>query len=199
MKRAIQLVVEGDGDLRAAPVLLRRILEAFQVDNVAIPSPHKRGDLPKVKAEFGRFVRVAQKEEAPILWLLDFDCRSCECVKEENKNLKERATVEIGAWPLEICFMVKEYETLFLADEQMTRRYFEIPPAIAWPMNPEQIRDAKGTLSKLLPKGQSYKPTLHQDKLSARINLAMDDADCPSLGHLKRAVARLVEALPNEV
>ena len=196
MRRAIQPVVEGDGDLRAVPVLIRRLLSSKELDNIHVLPPQRRGELPKVRAEFSRFLRVAQKENAPILWVMDFDCTDCTCAKREYEQLMARARIEIGDWPVEFCFMVKEFETLFLADEKTTREYFSIPPTEVWPVEAEQIRDAKGTISRLLPKGQTYKPTLHQDKLAARVSLEMGLNQCRSLDHLRKALDRLVQRMP---
>ena len=41
----------------------------------------------------------------------------------------------------------------------------------SFPTDPEGIRDAKGELSSAQEKGWSYKPTVHQAKLSAQVNL----------------------------
>ena len=45
-------VVEGDGDVKAVPILVRRILHAHGLYGVDLLPAQKRGDLPKVKGVF---------------------------------------------------------------------------------------------------------------------------------------------------
>ena len=187
-------VVEGDGDKAAVPVLLRRMLqERHKVFDCKILTPHMRGDLPGVRRNFDIWFKVALKEQASILWILDFDCADCDCVKREAELLKQRAQVIHADWPFEVAFLVKEYETLFLCDSESTRSVLKaIPAATIFPQEADVVRGAKEWLSSALPKGVAYKPTTHQAKISAVLNMDLLFQNSRSFSHLDNALQRLI-------
>lgn len=187
-------IVEGDGDKIAVPLLLRRMLEErHEIFDCKILKPHMRGELPLVRRNFENWFKVAIKENAAILWVLDFDCDDCDCVKTESESLKERAQAIRADWPIEVAFMVKEFETLFLCDAASSRIALKsIPASTAFPDDAETVRGAKEWLSNAMPKGIAYKPTTHQAKVSAALNLDFLAEHSPSFAHLDRALQRLV-------
>ena len=187
-------IVEGDGDKIAVPLLLRRMLEERHgIFNCKILKPHVRGELPVVRRNFENWFKVAIKENAAILWVLDFDCNDCDCVKIESDSLKERAQAIHADWPIEVAFMVKEFETLFLCDAVSTRTVLRsIPASTAFPDNAETVRGAKEWLSNAMPKGIAYKTMTHQARVSAALNLNFLAEHSPSFAHLDRALKRLL-------
>lgn len=194
MKRILP-IVEGEGDMEAVPVLLRRILEHHRQFDVHVLRPQRRGDLVKVRGNFERFFAAALHEEAAILWIVDYDVAGCDCVANDRQSLLQRADQHRPGWPIEFAFMVQEFETLFLADKAACRSILpRIPDARTFPTNPESIRDAKGWLSQAMPKGFAYKPTVHQAKITNALNLDRLRTASPSFAHLERAVLRLVGA-----
>lgn len=193
MKRILP-IVEGEGDMAAVPVLLRRILEHHQHFDVQVLRPQRRGELVKVRSNFERFFEAALLEEAPILWVVDYDVAGCDCVVQDHQSLRHRAQQLRPDWPIEFAFMVQEFETMFLADKTASRSVLtRIPDTQAFPTDPEDIRDAKGWLSEAMPKGFAYKPTIHQAKIAHALNLPSLRDKSPSFAHLERAVLRLVE------
>jgi len=86
-------IVEGYGDLAAVPLLIRRVLhELHGRCDVDVLPPQRRGEWPRVKQDFARFFLSARLENAPILWVLDFDCADCIDVDaERNWALAEAA------------------------------------------------------------------------------------------------------------
>lgn len=186
-------IVEGYGDLNAVPLLIRRVPQDNQIHAVQLLPPHRRGDLPKVLSNFEKYFRMALKETAAILWILDFDCQSCHCPKEEVEALYDRAAKISPSRPFKVAFMIKEFETLFLADPASIRSTLNLRDSILFPDDPETIRDAEGWLSQAMPRGFAYKPTIHQSKLTAKINLARVRDASPSFWHFEKAVLSLVE------
>lgn len=191
--RKLQLIVEGDGDIGAARLLVQRILEKHQIFDIEVPRPHKRGEYPSVAKHFDSFFLAAIKEKAPILWVLDFDAKEYTCPVVEAKQLLNRAAKLRPDWPIKIAFLVKEYETLFLHDEAATRSVFpDIPKNATFPENPEAIRGAKEWLSKQRPSGKAYKETVHQEKITARLNLTHLSEKSRDFAHLERVVLQLI-------
>jgi hypothetical protein len=187
-------IVEGDGDKAAVPLLLRRMLaERHGIHDCKILNAQKRGEYPSVRKNFDNGFKMAIKENAAILWILDFDCDDCKCVKKEADALIVRANQLYRGWPIEIAFMVQEYETLFLSDKTATRSVLKaIPAETDFPADPESIRGAKEWLSNAMPKGVSYKETVHQSKITAALNFDHLIEHSPSFAHIDRALARLV-------
>lgn len=193
MNQRILPIVEGDGDVLAVPVLIRRILHAHQRFDIQVLPPHKRGELPKVKANFPRIFQVAALENAAVLCVLDFDCKQCNDVLQDEYGLRQQAQQIHPHIPFAACLIVKEFESLFLWDETSTRQALpHILPSTRFPNNPEDIRPAKEWLSDAQPTGISYKPTVHQAKLAAAVNLQILRKRSPSYQRLEAAVINLI-------
>lgn len=193
-RKKLLAIVEGEGDERAVPELLRRILHAHNRFDVDVLRPQRRGDLPKVKANFSRFFHTAVLEEASIICLLDFDCAECiDVINAENEMRAEAQRLRPDQL-FDACFIVKEFESLFLWDPEATKAALPLIPATKdFPGNPELIRDAKGWLSDAQPSGAAYKPTAHQAKIAAHLNLEILAVRSPSYQRLEAAVLRLTE------
>ncbi len=184
----ILLVVEGDGDVKAVPTLVRRILHGHGLYDVELLPAQKRGDLSKVKGRFDDYFNAALKWSAPILWVMDFDCDDCECVAEASSKLYQKALQLRPEWPFKVVFIPKEFETLFLVEQIAARDVLGITTDFQFPDNPEQIRGAKEVLSKALPSGRSYKETVHQEKIAAQVDIDVlrDASSC--FRHLEDSV-----------
>lgn len=189
-------IVEGHGDLKAVPPLLRALLNHHELYDVQVLAPHKRGELPKITARFDDYFKIALKEEAAILWVLDFDCADCICPVTEATKLYERANMLRPGWPFKLAFVVKEFESLFLAEVAAAKHVLGIDEALTFPLNPEGIRDAKGWLSRALPKGVAYKETVHQEKIAAQLDFHVLRARSDSFEHLERSLLYLVDSAP---
>lgn len=186
-------IVEGDGDVKAVPILVRRILHAHGFYGIDLLPAQKRGDLPKVKGAFDNYFNAALKWNAPILWVMDFDCKDCECVAHESQALYQQASQIRLGWPFKVVFIPKEFETLFLAEQQAARGVLGIAPDYQFPNNPEQIRDAKQTLSRALPSGRAYKEMVHQEKIAAQLDIAVLRETSSCFRHFEDAILFLAQ------
>ena len=186
-------IVEGDGDLEAVPELVRRVLTDHGRHDVKVCRAHKRGELPKVLSRFDDYLRAALLEEAPILWVMDYDCEECNDHLQHTQGLRQRVAESDSSQRVEFVFMVQEFETLFLADHETSRRVFpDISVDLKFPVNPELVRNAKGALSKARPKGFAYKPTQHQKKLTAQLDLGRLRDRSDSFRRFEAALLRLI-------
>ena len=189
-------IVEGDGDLKAVPILIRRLLQEVheRFDVQQLPA-QKRGEWPRVRRDFERFYLSARLERAPILWVLDFDCDQCVDPSVERTWLQTEARRIDPTGTVDVVFMVKEFESIFLWDEACLRRAFpELQGDISLPENPESVRDAKGWISRTLPKGRSYKPTTDQARMTATIELDRLRSASPSMRRLEKSLLRLIQS-----
>lgn len=195
MKRLLP-IVEGHGEIPAVPILIRNILAAHGIHDVLALPARRHGEYPSVAKKFDNVFLAAIKENAPILWVMDFDAKGHDCPVKEAQKLLARADALRPGWPLKIAFLVKEYETLFLIDETATRKVFpDIPTKTLFPENPGNIRGAKEWLSKARPSpGSAYKETVHQAKITAQLDLELLRARSRDFAHLERAVLELAQA-----
>ena len=191
--RRLLTIVEGHGDVRAVPQLVRRILERHGIYDVQLLPTQRRGEYPSVIKLFDTYFLAAIKENAAILWVMDFDAKEYDCPYREARSLITRANALRPDWPLKIAFLVKEYETLFIHDKDATRAVFPDIKDIPFPAKPEDIRGAKEWLSAQRPSGMTYKETVHQEKITARLDLDLLREKSPDFAHLERAVLALID------
>lgn len=149
----IGTVVEGDGEVRAMPSLIRTIAFAHGFYDVEVPRPFK---LPRSKflvpSEFSRAVEIQYRRtdgNGAVLALLDADD---DCALELADAILKSYD---GGRPLRLVVAVREYESIFLAG--LTDR------------DPESVRGAKELLRQLT--GAPYRETVHQAKYSASLVL----------------------------
>ncbi len=187
------LVVEGDGDVTAAPVLARRVLQAQGIYDWTFPRPQKRRDIAHLRGKqwsnFSRYLQAAFCEEMPILWLLDCDDG---CALHQLRDFQQQAESVGVRQPLAFGFWVREYECLFVADLKTTGEKLGIKTFKNVPADPEAKRGVKEWLSRQMPKGTIYKETLEQEKLSAAINLDKLRAHSRSFRHFEQALLWLI-------
>ncbi|PKO90028.1 MAG: hypothetical protein CVU18_02110 [Betaproteobacteria bacterium HGW-Betaproteobacteria-12] len=195
--RRLLPIVEGHGDDKAVPLLLRRIFESHGIYDVSILPARRYGEYPIVTRKFDNLFQAAVLVKAPILWVMDFDSKDYICPVQEAHHLSTRAAALHPGWPIKFAFLVKEYETLFLIDEAATRQVFpDIPAKMPFPQNPEKIRGAKEWLSKARPSpGSTYKPTVDQAKITAHLNLDLLRMRSRDFAHLERAILELANSV----
>ena len=190
----IATIVEGQGEVEAVPILLRRIAQRIRPQLVLdIPRPIRVPRQRVVKpGELEQAVRVGARLASSggcILVLLDADT---DCPKDLAPQLLQRATEARPDQHIRVVLARTEYESWFLAAAESVAGRRDIDPSATRPDDPESIRNAKGWLSKHMPSGRSYRPTLDQAALTAIFDL--DAArSAPSFDKLWRDVAELLE------
>lgn len=198
MRVCLGSIVEGDGEVQALPVLLRRIAAVElpgTVPTVLPPWRVSRGSLVHpVKGELERAVQaVAQKikqqgaERNGLLVLLDSDDdKPCEL----GPSLLKRARQARGDMALSVVCACREYEAWFLAAADSLKGQCGLPESLSAPAHPEAIRDAKGWLNRQMPRG--YAERTSQVELSKHLDLALARQRATSFDKLYRDVRRLL-------
>jgi hypothetical protein len=193
------VIVEGDGEVAAAPVLLRRIAAQLgRVINVPRPFRVPRGKLVKPR-ELQRAVEAVARQcgpGAPILVLLDADD---DCVKDLAARLLAEARAARADRPVAVVLANREFEAWFLAALDSLRGQRYLAEDARWPGDPEAVRDAKGALGELMAPAR-YSPSIDQVALASRMDLELARARSRSFDKLCRDVARLLggERSPGE-
>ncbi|WP_225409077.1 DUF4276 family protein [Stigmatella hybrida] len=165
------LIVEGHGEVQAAPLLVRRVLNELAPElHPAFLRPHRvaRGQLVK-EAELQRAIEfMARKvgEGGRILVLLDAD-DDLPC--EMGPRLLDWARKRRSDRAISVVVATREYEAWFLAAAESLRGYRGLPADLVAPPAPETVRDAKGWLDKKMPDG--YQETIDQPAFTSRFDL----------------------------
>ena len=185
-------IVEGHGEVKAVPILLRRIAERVS-PGIALEVPRpirvKRHQILKAE-ELERAVALAAGRAGPhggILVLLDADD---DCPAELASRLLRRTRQSRPDRPIRVVLAKAEYESWFLAAASLAG-HRGIDEAASPPADSEAIRNAKGWLSASMPPGRRYRETLHQAALTARFDLDSARA-APSFDKVWRDLASLL-------
>lgn len=193
-------LVEGDGEVTALPVLLRRII--YSIDPMIRPAVcrgfrHPSGTLRRAGGLERAIQAVAEVHPAhPILVLIDSDD---DCPKEFAIELVSRAKLARPDLFVSIVLAHREYESWFLATADSLAGLRNLRPDLAAPAEPEEIRDAKGWLSKQMPRSMRYSPTQDQAALSAEFDLELARRRSRSFRKLwKETEEILLRTCPNE-
>ncbi|MCF7984653.1 MAG: DUF4276 family protein [Thiohalocapsa sp.] len=166
-------IVEGDGEVAALPILLRRLGEWRTPESFVQPLPPiriRRDRFLNRDAEFNRHMQLASEkcaEEGWILVVLDADD---DCPAELGADILARAQVCAPHRRISVVLANREYEAWFIAAAQSLhgQRGFNFDPTDG--IDPETPRDAKGWIKARMA-GRAYGETTDQPAFSARMDL----------------------------
>lgn len=196
---AVYPIVEGQGEVQAVPVLLRRIAsEICQRHDIEVLHPHRvpRGRmLARSSPDLERAVELGARKVAQsagggaIIVLLDADD---DCPAEIGQQLLariERADVQTS-----VVLAKREYEAWLLAGARSLTRHRSVSDAAVAPADPEGVRGAKAYLKRnVLARDAHYRETIDQPALTAVLDLAEARA-APSFDKLCRDLCSLLAA-----
>ena len=188
----IRIVAIVEGEVKAVPVLLRRIGAAvapLAALDVARPIRVPRGRFLKGSGLEG-YVSLAASRAGPdgrILVLLD---ANGDCPAELGAALLQRARAARPDLLIEVVLAKCEYEAWFIAAADSLRGTRGISNAANVPPDPESIRGAKEWLRARM--SGPYSPTADQAALTARFDMTAARRRAPSFDKMWRAVSVLM-------
>jgi hypothetical protein len=199
--RNLALVVEGPGEVSAAPDLVRRILyETYARYDIRILRPKNAAGKPNLLKKMEQFLEYAILENcSAILVLVDADE---ECPYTRALELANRASSLQLSVPVSIVCPKSEYETWFICNLSQNggdkiRDALGIPQTVTAPDNVENIRGAKEWLNRNMPHAHAYKETSDQKPLTHYIDLNLTQTRSRSFRRLCHAVEGLIYAMDN--
>jgi hypothetical protein len=170
----VACIVEGDGEVAALPVLLRRICEWQTPESPArIPTPIRvyKDRFLNRDGEFRRHLLLAAakcEQSGWVLVLLDADD---DCPAARGAEILQRAQAIIPHRRISVILANREYEAWFIAAARsldgMRNFVLESPADV---VAPEVPRNAKGWLARRMG-GAGYNETTDQPAFSARMDL----------------------------
>ena len=188
-------IVEGHGEVEAAPVLLRRLLAAANCQNVGVGRPIRRTQSQlrsKEGIQAGVRLALLQPECAAVVILFDGED---DCPKELAAQVRAWAREVASGTPCDVVVAYREYETWFLAALESLRGQYGIAKDAAAPVNPESKRDAKGALEEFMPPDRAYSETGDQPAMSAVFDMGLAHRRDRSFRKLVKAIGELLTQL----
>ncbi|NNB92789.1 DUF4276 family protein [Corallococcus exiguus] len=165
------LIVEGHGEVFAAPILVRRLTQWLAPEvhpEVLLPHRIPRGQLVK-EDDLRRAIELTARkvgDEGRILVLLDAD-KDLPCAL--GPQLLTWARAQRANRIISVVVAQCEYEAWFLAAAESLRGQRGLPANLGAPPQPEHIRDAKGWIGNQMPSG--YRETIDQPALTSVFDL----------------------------
>jgi hypothetical protein len=192
--KKIALVVEGKGDVKSVPSLVAKTAAAFGAHVIPCDPPIRGGEALKLKrpGELERLTYLAATREdaSEVLVVVDLEDG---CAKEfaEDFNTRVRPISESTGKPIKICFLVREYETLFLDDiaglrEKMPELGIANDASIASPIGIRGAKEAFGANCG----GRGYRQTRDQLAITKKLNVHR-------LGMVNRSFRKLIKCVAN--
>lgn len=173
MKTTVAAIVEGDGEVAAVPILLRRLSEWQTPDiyvNVITPIRVHRDRFLNREEEFRRHLLLAAAKCAEGGWILILLDADDNCPAELGREILHRAQTCVPHRRVSVVLAKREYEAWFIAAAESLRNYrgFAFDPAER--IDAESPRNAKGWI-KTHMNSRAYGETTDQPAFTARIDL----------------------------
>jgi hypothetical protein len=193
----IACIVEGDGEVEALPILIRRIAERMDPSlaiHVRRPSRFPRSQLVRAGG-VERAVELAARQvgrQGGILVLIDSDD---DCPAELGPQLLDRARKTRSDLPIGLVLAKREFEGWFLASAESLRRKRGLPANLTPPPDPESVRGAKEWITRHMTRGRKYSETIDQPALTAVFDLDQAAVRSDSFEKCLREITGLIRTL----
>lgn len=192
----ISCIVEGHGDVKAVPVLIRRIAQNLYPELPIIIKSPIRAPRDKIvkEGELERKVELAAEKiegQGVIFIILDSDK---DCPAELGPALLRRASQTRSDLPIAVVLAKYEFEAWFLAAAESLRGRRGLRNDLHSPNDPEAIRGAKEWLSHRMEDSKTYSETIDQPALTALFDFEQA-RQTDSFDKCYREIIRLLEKL----
>lgn len=195
----IGCVVEGKGEVKAVPILIRRVAAIHCPELVPVISTPIRFSRNKVykTGELEHAVGIALRsisKQGAILIILDSDD---DCPADLAPTLLNRISPVFRNIPIAVVLAKQEFEAWFLAAAASLRGQRGLKNDIDPPINPEEIRGAKEWISKRMEDNRKYRETRDQPALTALFDFEQA-RKTNSFDKCYRDIVRLLEELQKQ-
>jgi hypothetical protein len=200
MRRGI-ILVEGHGEVEAAPNLVARLWQNLELDQLTSWVKAIRGIGLTTENGVKKHCERLRREDCQVALLL----RDCDymgaCPAKVGPRVADWIRKLDLPFPVAVVLLYQEYEVLFLpclssmaGRDMVTKEGIEInglKGGVEFRGNPESVRGVKECISKKFPERDAYKPTIHQLPMTRMIDfnlIRMANPPVTSFGTLERAL-----------
>lgn len=191
---SIAVIVEGDGEVEAVPVLVRRYANLEGMPGRVFIKSLIRQSASKLmrSGELERCVELAARKlggPGGILILLDSDDA---CPARLGPELLSRARNARSDVPIALVLAHREYEAWFLAAAASLAGRRDLPADLRAHPAPETVRACKEWISKQMPRGRAYREISDQPAFTEVFDLEAAASACSSFKKCDRELRRLL-------
>ncbi|HAB18871.1 MAG TPA: hypothetical protein DCE44_20820 [Verrucomicrobiales bacterium] len=191
----IAAIVEGDGEVGAVPVLLRRYADLSGWPGRIFIPPVIRQPASKLfkPGQLERVVELAaRKLGGPGGILVLLDCED-DCPAQLGPTLLGRVRNARPDLPSAVVLAHREYEAWFLGAASSIAGQRSLPKDLRPHPSPESIRACKEWLSDQMPRGSAYNEVEDQPALTALFDLEAARHACRSFDKCHRDLMALIQ------
>jgi hypothetical protein len=193
--RSIAVLLEGDGDYDAIPLLIRNVAAAKTLHDLRVGTrPIKIGDAHSIlKSEkFVRLFEYAITRDDIDAVIVTADCEDfCPVEAVQATYARVRQIAERVGKPFGVAFFCREYETMFLINANhiapRSKSVVIDPAKIPPETDLLNVRNAKGLLKKIIA-SNTYKETRDQPRLTGAMEIDHCAEHYRPLRHLSNVV-----------
>jgi Domain of unknown function (DUF4276) len=170
---SIACIVEGDGEVAALPVLLRRIGALHTPDqwvDVLPPIRVRRDRFLNKEDEFRRQLLLASSKCGASGWILVLLDADDDCPAELGARILERSRQVVAHHRISVVLANREYESWFVAAANSLNGHRGFTHDGHDEPDPDRPRDAKGWIKRRMA-GRSYSEITDQPAMSALLDL----------------------------
>lgn len=195
----IPTIVEGHGEVKALPVVIRRLLASLAPQLICkIPEPIRvpKGSFLNRPDERSRALNLAaiKGSGAPISFILIVLDSDGVCPAESAPLLLSQCRVARGDCRLALTFAHREFEAWFIAAAESLRGYRGLPMDLVRPSDPESIQDAKGWIKQRRSE-RAYSPTIDQSAFASNFALNEARTHAPSFDKFCRDMSNMLRSI----
>ncbi len=191
----IQMIVEGEGDAAAFPILLERLVLDLGCYEAVGRSPFiESRTVITQEAKLKRAVQIVsdRSDTRAIIVLFDSDGA---CASTHIPNMQAWAREAVPSLPCAVIMARREYEAWFVAAIESLRGKRRIREDAQYDRDPEGMLGAKGVIKRFMPQNKPYSETADQAALSAVFDLSQAYHGASSFRKLVKEVCRLLEEI----
>ncbi len=200
MSNELYIIAEGDGEVAAAPHLVRRLLyEHFQRFEFNVPparNANGRTNLIKPRGLEAFLERLRRTPDCKgVIILLDTEQEYRDCPPRLALDLAQRSKVLGTPFPVVVVCAACEYESWFLFNLHTQIRHRLNSNISSEGIDPEKKCGAKEWLSNNMPSGSVYKETTDQVAMTTYIDIPHTIDHSRSFRRMVHAVEELLTAI----
>jgi len=195
MTDSIVPIVEGFAEVESVPTLMRRLLSEWGKYQLEIEKPVrvKRNQVTKPNELERRVIMAMHRPKCRgIVVILDSDD---DCPKEFALGLLERAKQIAQSTPVSVVLPKSELESWFVGSMESLRGMRGISSSACSPPAPENIRDAKGYITKAMEGSRRYLEVDDQPAFAERFDLNQAFSKCRSFRKFHNDFRKIVDSL----
>jgi hypothetical protein len=184
--RSVAAIVEGDGEVQAVPILLRRLNEWKPGDiyvNPMMPIKVRRDRFLNRDEDFNKYVLLAVAKCGADGWVLILLDADDDCPVTLGASVLDRVRAITAHPRVSVVVANREYEAWFIAASASLDSQRGFVRGVDPMADPERPRDAKGWISQHIPSGR-YRETTDQPAFSAIFDLQQAFDRCRSFRKL---------------